>query len=133
MHLGTHVVYVLLLAELDAASDHLLVRMACRFPLETMGPFPAAIPPMAACARVPKACASRPSSRSHLAPTRAGCLSHPQLRPALDLVIAKCRPDGRSQSEFVSPLAQELGVAREGTPSKWITLRALRVLNWWES
>ena len=49
----------------------------------------------------------------------------------MDLVLGKRRADGRWHSEFVSPVVRELGVDREVAPSKWITLRALRVLKWW--
>jgi hypothetical protein len=64
---------------------------------------------------------------------RLGCPPAPQLSAAVDLVLSKQGPDGRWVSEYVSPLARELGVDREGEPSKWITLRALRVLRWWAS
>lgn len=63
---------------------------------------------------------------------RLGWPAEAQFEAAVDLVLSKRRPDGRWHSEFVSPLAQDLGVDREGAPSKWITLRALRVLQWWE-
>ena len=62
---------------------------------------------------------------------RLGCPPHPRFEAAMDLVLNKQRPDGRWHSEFVSPLARDLAVDREGAPSKWITLRALRVLKWW--
>ena len=55
----------------------------------------------------------------------------PRFEAAVALVLHKRRPDGRWHSEFVSPRARELGIDREGVPSKWITLRALRVLKWW--
>jgi hypothetical protein len=63
---------------------------------------------------------------------RLGCPPDPRFEAAVDLVLRKRRPDGRWDSEFVTPLARKLGVDREGAPSKWITLRALRVLQWWE-
>jgi len=63
--------------------------------------------------------------------TRLGCSYDPRLEAAVALVLSKQRPDGRWRSEFVSPRAQELGIDQEGEPSKWITLRALRVLKWW--
>ena len=62
---------------------------------------------------------------------RLGCQPHPRLEAAVNLVFSKRRPDGRWVSEFVSPLARDLAVDREGAPSKWITLRVLRVLKWW--
>lgn len=54
-----------------------------------------------------------------------------ELEVAVALVLSKQRPDGRWYSEFASRRAQELGIDQEGEPSKWITLRALRVLKWW--
>ena len=51
----------------------------------------------------------------------------------MDLVLSKRSADGRWYTEFVSPLARDLGIDHEGAPSKWITLRALRVLKWWAS
>jgi hypothetical protein len=62
---------------------------------------------------------------------RLGCAPHPRLEAAVDFVLGKQRPDGRWDSEFVTPRARALGIDREGQPSKWITLRALRVLKWW--
>jgi hypothetical protein len=60
-----------------------------------------------------------------------GCAPAPRLEAAMNWVLSKQKPDGRWCSEFVSPQAQELGIDRVGKPSKWITLRALRVLKWW--
>ena len=62
-----------------------------------------------------------------------GWSPNPRFEAAVDLVCGKRRADGRWYSEFVSPLARDLGVDREGAPSKWITLRALCVLKWWAS
>jgi hypothetical protein len=55
----------------------------------------------------------------------------PRLAEAIDLVASKRDADGRWDRENVHPdeLDAEPGVA-EGEPSRWITLRALRVLRW---
>ena len=54
-------------------------------------------------------------------------------KPAVDLMRAKRRPDGRWPLDRVHPgrihFAFEDGV---GEPSRWNTLRALRVLRWWD-
>jgi len=60
-----------------------------------------------------------------------GCVPDRRLEAAVSLVVSKQGVDGRWRSEFVSPRAQEVGVDQEGEPSKWVTLRALRVLEWW--
>jgi hypothetical protein len=54
-----------------------------------------------------------------------------RMAEALDLVAAKRNADGRWALEHAHPdeLDAEPGVA-EGEPSRWITLRALRVLRW---
>lgn len=62
---------------------------------------------------------------------RVGCTPDPRLEAAVALVLRKQRPDGRWYSEFVSPRAQELGIDQQGEPSKWITLRAMRVHKWY--
>jgi hypothetical protein len=62
---------------------------------------------------------------------RLGCAPDDRLEAAVALVLSKQRAGGRWRSEFVSPRARELGIDQEGEPSKWITLRALRVLRWW--
>ena len=52
---------------------------------------------------------------------------------AVDVVRSKRQPDGRWLLDRVHPgrvhFALEGGV---GEPSRWNTLRALRVLDWWE-
>ncbi|HEY7092507.1 MAG TPA: hypothetical protein VH393_04975 [Ktedonobacterales bacterium] len=61
----------------------------------------------------------------------AGMKPDTRLAEAIDLVASKRDPDGRWPLENVYPdeLDAEPGVA-EGQPSRWITLRALRVLRW---
>jgi hypothetical protein len=55
----------------------------------------------------------------------------PRLAEAIDLVASRRDTDGRWNRENIHPdeLDAEPGTA-EGEPSRWITLRALRVLRW---
>jgi len=64
---------------------------------------------------------------------RAGVLPDVRLTEAIELVASKRDRDGRWPLETSHPgaLPIEMGEA-EGQPSRWITLRALRVLNWYE-
>jgi hypothetical protein len=57
----------------------------------------------------------------------------PRLAPAIELVGAKRRDDRRGDRELhhEGPQLIDAGSA-EGTPSRWVTLRALRVLRWWD-
>lgn len=61
----------------------------------------------------------------------AGVRPDARMAEALDLVASKRDPDGRWPLETAHPdeLDAEPGVV-EGEPSRWITLRALRVLRW---
>jgi hypothetical protein len=63
---------------------------------------------------------------------RAGMRPDARLAEAIDLVASKRDADGRWPLENVHPdeLDAEPGVA-EGRPSRWTTLRALRVLDWY--
>jgi hypothetical protein len=65
---------------------------------------------------------------------QAGAEPDPRMAEAVDLVRAKQQPDGRWLLDRVHPgrvhLHLEGGV---GTPSRWNTLRALRVLRWWDA
>ncbi len=64
---------------------------------------------------------------------RAGADRDPRMEEAVAVVSSKRQPDGRWLLERVHPgrvhFDLEGGV---GTPSRWITLRALRVLEWWD-
>lgn len=57
----------------------------------------------------------------------------PRLSDSIDLLRAKATPDGRWCLENVheGPTLFDFD-EREGAPSRWVTLRALRVLRWWE-
>jgi hypothetical protein len=63
----------------------------------------------------------------------SGAEPDPRMSDAVDIVRSKRQPDGRWLLDRVHPgrvhFDLEDGV---GTPSRWITLRALRVLKWWD-
>jgi hypothetical protein len=65
---------------------------------------------------------------------RSGAQPDPRMAEAVELVRSKRQPDGRWVLDRIHPgrvhFALEDGV---GEPSRWNTLRALRVLDWWES
>jgi hypothetical protein len=65
---------------------------------------------------------------------RAGAESGPRLAEAVDVLRSRRQQDGRWLLDRVHPgrvhFPLEAGV---GQPSRWNTLRALRVLNWWEN
>ena len=65
---------------------------------------------------------------------RAGVTPEARMAEAIDLVASKRDADGRWLLEKVHPdeLDAEPGVA-EGQPSRWNTLRALRVLDWYSA
>ncbi|MFL4474043.1 hypothetical protein ACIPVK_08595 [Paeniglutamicibacter sp. MACA_103] len=61
----------------------------------------------------------------------AGSAFDPRLEPAVDALLAKRGSDGRWVSGIAWPGQTYLEVdAPEGDPSRWNTLRALRVLRW---
>jgi hypothetical protein len=64
---------------------------------------------------------------------RTGAPPDPRAKEAVDVVRAKRQPDGRWPLDRVHPgrvhFAFDGGV---GEPSRWNTLRALRVLRWWD-
>jgi hypothetical protein len=56
----------------------------------------------------------------------------PRLTEAVDLVRSKSQPDGRWLLENTHPGAVHFALEDgDGEPSRWNTLRALRVLNWY--
>ncbi|HTL68716.1 MAG TPA: hypothetical protein VL200_13720 [Lacunisphaera sp.] len=62
---------------------------------------------------------------------RAGVAPDPRLAEAVEHVVAKRADDGRWLLETVYPGQMPVDWAEsEGRPSRWITLRALRVLRW---
>ncbi len=62
---------------------------------------------------------------------RSGIAPEPRMAEAIDIVRSKRQPDGRWLLDRIHPgrvhFELEDGI---GTPSRWITLRALRVLRW---
>jgi hypothetical protein len=53
---------------------------------------------------------------------------------SIDLVVQKRGPDGRWNLQNPHPDQLDLGMDEsEGQPSRWITLRALRVLDWYSA
>ena len=62
---------------------------------------------------------------------RAGVPWDERMTEAIDIVIQKRSPDGRWSLENPHPEQLDMGMDEsEGQPSKWNTLRALRVLKW---
>jgi hypothetical protein len=63
---------------------------------------------------------------------RAGVAPDERVAEAIDLVVSKRAGDGRwpleTQHPGVMPVETDEG---EGRPSRWNTLRALRVLDWY--
>jgi hypothetical protein len=56
-----------------------------------------------------------------------------RLESAIELVRAKRLPDGRWRRELHHEGPQLVDISHsEGDPSRWVTLRALRVLRWWD-
>jgi hypothetical protein len=63
---------------------------------------------------------------------RAGVPWEERMTEAIDVVIQKRGPDGRWYLENPHPEQLDLGMDEaEGKPSRWNTLRALRVLDWY--
>lgn len=58
-----------------------------------------------------------------------GCAADPRLRPALELLMRKQDRQGRWLMEYTYNGKTWVDVEEKGKPSKWVTLRALRVLH----
>ena len=64
---------------------------------------------------------------------RSGAAPDPRMAGAVELVRSKRQPDGRWLSGRVHPGQVHFALdADAGQPSRWNTLRALRVLSWWD-
>jgi hypothetical protein len=64
---------------------------------------------------------------------RSGAAPDPRLAEAVEIVRSKRQPDGRWLLDRIHPGRVHLALdAAVDEPSRWNTLRALRVLNWWE-
>ena len=64
---------------------------------------------------------------------RAGVMPDERVAEAIELVEGKLDSEGRwlLEEQYAGTMPTELGES-QGRPSRWITLRALRVLNWYE-
>ncbi len=60
--------------------------------------------------------------------TALGCGNDPRLQPAIDLLLDKQDDNGRWKMEYTYNGKTWVDVEQQGEPSKWVTLRALRVL-----
>lgn len=63
-----------------------------------------------------------------LALSEAGCARDPRLQNAIDLVLSKRGADGRWALKHSLNGKMWMDIEKKGKPSKWVTLRALRVL-----
>ena len=63
---------------------------------------------------------------------RAGAKRDPRLKESIDLLISRRRPDGRWPVQHKHPALVYFDMEKTGGPSRWNTLRALRVLKWWD-
>jgi len=63
---------------------------------------------------------------------RAGREPDPRMVEAVDVVRSKQQPDGRWLLDKTYPGRVHFDFEEVGEPSRWNTLRALRVLDWWE-
>ena len=62
----------------------------------------------------------------------SGARPDSRLAPAIDVVRSKCQPDGRWLLDRIHPGRVHFDIESAGEPSRWNTLRALRVLAWWD-
>jgi hypothetical protein len=62
---------------------------------------------------------------------RTGAAPDPRLADAVDLVASKRTADGRWLLEYAHDDPAHIDMENVGEPSRWITLRALRVLEWY--
>src|SRR5262249_36663290 len=64
---------------------------------------------------------------------RAGAAPDPRMEEAVAVVRSKRQPDDRWLLDHIHPGRVHFDVeAPVGAPSRWTTLRALRVLRWWD-
>jgi hypothetical protein len=61
-----------------------------------------------------------------------GAARDARLAEAIDIVRGKRREDGRWPLQHGYPGKTWFEMERVGEPSRWNTLRALRVLRWWD-
>jgi len=64
---------------------------------------------------------------------RSGAEPDSRMAEAVEIVRSKRQPDGRWLLDRIHPGRVHFALeGRAGEPSRWNTLRALRVLDWWE-
>ncbi|NND75939.1 MAG: hypothetical protein HKN44_13115 [Ilumatobacter sp.] len=64
---------------------------------------------------------------------RAGAEPDPRMEEAIDVLRSKRQPDGRWLLDAIHPGRVHFDIEPDvGAPSRWNTLRALRVLDWWD-
>jgi hypothetical protein len=62
----------------------------------------------------------------------SGATPDPRMKEAVDVVRSKRQPDGRWLLDRIHPGQVHFDLESEvGMPSRWNTLRAMRVLDWW--
>jgi hypothetical protein len=64
---------------------------------------------------------------------RSGVNPDPRMAEAVEVVRSRQQPDGRWLLDSVHPGRVHFDLEDEGAPSRWNTLRALRVLRWWDA
>jgi hypothetical protein len=64
---------------------------------------------------------------------RSGAGPDPRMAEAVAIVSSKQQPDGRWLLDRIHPGRVHFDLEDEGEPSRWNTLRALRVLDWWDA
>ncbi len=62
---------------------------------------------------------------------RVNAPRNPRLADAMDLLLSKRNADGRWKLENHHRGKEFFRLEKPGQPSRWNTLRALRVLRWW--
>jgi len=63
---------------------------------------------------------------------RSGAEPQPNMAEAIEVVRSKRQPDGRWLLDRIFPGRVHFDLEEAGAPSRWNTLRALRVLKWWD-
>jgi hypothetical protein len=63
---------------------------------------------------------------------RTGEQPDSRMAGAIEVVRSKQQPDGRWLLDHVHPGKVQFDIEEPGQPSRWNTLRALRVLDWWD-
>jgi hypothetical protein len=64
---------------------------------------------------------------------RTGADADPRMAEAVEIVRSKRQPDGRWLLDRIHPGRVHFDIEDVGAPSRWNTLRSLRVLRWWDA